>query len=122
AGDMLADAHIVADHFNVSIFRVLDHPHALWEVYKAGFRGFDALFYGIAGFEGYRFGRRGVARAQYAAARLAASQVPPGAFVPPPAATTSDLPGGRPAHLVTVSGMGETVSFTSNGDKASGYL
>lgn len=77
-GDLLADAHIIAKDLRIGTFDVLQHPHGLWNVYTHTFRAFDAVFYAIAGYEGYRFGRRGVLRAQ--AARVA--NQPPSIEVP----------------------------------------
>jgi hypothetical protein len=72
-GDMLADAHLVSRDLHIPLSTVLSHPHALWDVYTAEFRFFDAVFYAIAAYEGFRFGARGVMRARAArAAREAA--------------------------------------------------
>jgi len=67
-GDLFADAHIIAKDLNISIFDVLQHPHTLWKVYTHTFKAFDGVFYAIAAYEGFRFGQRGVQRAQAAAA------------------------------------------------------
>ena len=67
-GDMLADAHLVSRDLHIPLSTVLSHPHALWDVYTAGFRFLDAVFYAIAGYEGFRFGARGVMRARAARA------------------------------------------------------
>lgn len=77
-GDLFADAHTIAKDLHVGIFDVFQHPHALWSVYTHAFRAFDAVFYAIAAYEGFQFGRRGVLRAQAAAA----AHQPPSIEVP----------------------------------------
>ncbi len=67
-GDLFADAHINAKYFGRSIFNEFGRPHELWNYYTNHFRAFDAVFYAIAAYEGYQFGRRGVRRAQAAEA------------------------------------------------------
>lgn len=68
-GYVFADAHIIAKAREVSIFNELfQHPHEVWTYYTHGFAAFDGIFYAIAAYEGFRFGQRGVQRAQAAAA------------------------------------------------------
>jgi hypothetical protein len=77
-GDLFAEAHIIARDLHLGIFDVFQHPHALWDVYTHTFRIFDAVFYAIAAYEGFRFGQRGVQRATAAAA----ANQPPSIEVP----------------------------------------
>jgi hypothetical protein len=74
-GDVLADAHILASQFHISIFTVLrdlsHHPRNYVDLYQAGFKAFDLVFYAIAGYEGYKLSLRGVLRARAAAAPVA---------------------------------------------------
>ena len=83
-GYIFADAHIIGKARDVSIFNELfQHPHEVWTYYTDGFAAFDAVFYAIAAYEGFYFGRRGVQRAQAAAAAHHPASIevpgPPGA-------------------------------------------
>jgi hypothetical protein len=81
-GDLFADAHVIAKNSHLGIVDEIRHPHDVWSAYTHAFRAFDAVFYAIAAYEGFRFGRRGVLRAQAAVA----SHQPPSIEVPGPAA------------------------------------
>ena len=101
-GDLFADAHIIARVRDASIFNEFGRPHELWSFYTDRFRAFDAVFYAIAAYEGFQFGRRGVRRAQAAGAppEPPASEPPapqppapqPPATEPPDPATPDDSP------------------------------
>lgn len=85
-GDVLTDAHGLATAVNalggdqVSMFTVLrkmlEDPRFFGDVYKAGFRGMDVLFYAIAAYEGFKFSLLGVERSK-------AALTPPPAYSPP---------------------------------------
>ena len=77
-GDLFADAHIIASGMHIGLFDVLRHPRMPWSYYTQTFRAFDLVFYAIAAYEGFQFGRRGVLRAQAAAA----ADQPPSIEVP----------------------------------------
>lgn len=72
-GDVLTDVHLLAHYAHVSdltaLRHLLGHPNLLVRVYRDGFQGFDLVFYAIAGYEGWRFSRRGVQRARMAVLR-----------------------------------------------------
>jgi len=89
-GDLFADAHVIARDLGIGIFDVFQHPHGLWNVYTHAFKAFDGIFYAIAAYEGFRFGRRGVVRAQAAAAahHPASIEVASSPDVPPEPART----------------------------------
>lgn len=85
-GDVLNDANGLATALRevsgeqVSMFTVLrkmlEDPRFFGDVFKAGFRGMDLLFYAIAAYEGFKFARIGVERSKAAA-------TPPPAYAPP---------------------------------------
>ena len=83
-GDLFIAAHAWAKLRDVGIFDEFQRPHEVWTAYTHAFGALYWVFYAIAAFEGYQFGRRGVRRAQAAAA---AHQPPsievPGAMTPP---------------------------------------
>jgi hypothetical protein len=86
-GDLFTDIHFLAQAVNLSdgtvANRMLGSPHLAWSVFKTGFEAMDLIFYAIAAYEGFRFAKVGVLKAQYARHQAAAAATPP-------AVTTSD--------------------------------
>lgn len=92
-GDVLNDAHGLSVAIkevagaDVSMFRVLrqmlEDPRYFADVYQAGFRAMDLLFYAIAAYEGFKFAMIGVERSKVAS-------------TPPPAYAAPE-PGSSPA-------------------------
>ena len=89
-GDLFIAAHAFAKARDVSIFNEFQRPHEVWTVYTHSFGAIYGLFYAIAAFEGFQFGRRGVRRAQAAAA----AHQPPSIEVP-----GSMTPAAAPDHV-----------------------
>jgi hypothetical protein len=97
-GDVLTDAHEVADEVNKSggdagLFKVLkamvQHPSDFgWPVYKAGFSAIDVLFYGFAAYAAFRLAQQhGLLHAQGAP-----TVPPPPAWQPPTGEPTAPPP------------------------------
>jgi TRAP-type uncharacterized transport system fused permease subunit len=67
-GDLLTDAHFASQAAQLPLSdvlgRMLASPALTKEIYAAGFAPLDLLFYAIAAYEGYKFARVGVMRAQ----------------------------------------------------------
>jgi hypothetical protein len=65
-GNAFVDAHELAKVVGGStgnvLHRMISDPHLAGEVFKAGFRTFDLVFWAIAAYEGYKLTARGVAR------------------------------------------------------------
>jgi hypothetical protein len=79
-GDLFTDIHFLAQAANLSDAHVanlvLSSPSLAWDLYQTSFEAFDLLFYAIAAYEGYRFAKVGVLKAQYARAQAAAAALP----------------------------------------------
>jgi hypothetical protein len=75
-GDLFTDIHFLAQAADLSdgtvASRVLGSPNLTWELYKAGFEAMDLVFYAIAAYEGFRFAKVGVLKAQNVRAQAAA--------------------------------------------------
>jgi hypothetical protein len=93
-GDLFTDIHFLATAADLSDAHVanlvLSSPSLAWDLYKAGFEAMDLIFYAIAAYEGFRFARQGVFRAQQA---HAAAQQPPPAPAPVDGADAEARPG-----------------------------
>lgn len=93
-GYLFADAHIIGEQARVGTFEMFKHPHTIWSAYTDAFDWFDALFYAFAAYAGFRYGQRGVLRAQAAAAahHPASIEVPGSPDAPQPEPARTDPP------------------------------
>jgi hypothetical protein len=94
-GDVLTDAHAVADASGASLWRVvklmLQHPSDVgWPIYKAGFGFLDVVFYGFAAYAAFQLAtQHGLLHRQAAAPPPAPVWQPP---TTPPAGGGDDTP------------------------------